>query len=186
MFIQEQNVVESESFLMSGTENECCPLFELEKWDDQQHRWTGKPFLVETVPEFFHIPFRGNYPKAIRRMWERAQDAGAAPKRNDFLLLAHDPTAFKSELYMAVTEEVPGSRNENFTGTFYSKVFEGRYSDIRKFIHQMEESLDEQVIAKKHFIYFPYCPECARKYGHNYIVIVSELDRRPKIASLLQ
>lgn len=177
MFIQEKNVVKRERVLMQGADKICCPLFQPQKWNDVQHMWNGKHFLVETIPEIFHVPLPGTYPKAIQRMWKRAQDAGVAPKPNEFLLLTQDPTAFKSELYMSVTGEVPGGTNVKFTGTFYSKVFEGRYSDIRKFIHQMEQSLDaNRMFAKKHYIYFPYCPKCARKYGHNYIVVVSELE----------
>lgn len=177
MLTQKQDIVKADNLLQTQKEAICCPLFETEKWNNVQHAWNAKPFLVETVPEIFHIPLPGTYPKAIQRMWKRAHDAGVAPGPNDFLLLAHDPTAFKSELYMSVTGEVPGGRNEKFTGTFYSKVFEGRYSDIRRFIHQMQESLDaKKMIARKHYIYFPYCPKCARKYGHNYIVILSELE----------
>ena len=78
---------------------------------------------------------------------------------------------------MSLTAEVPGGRNEKFTGTFHSRVFEGRYGDIIKFVNQTEQSLDaNKMIAKKHYIYFPNCPKFARKYGHNYIVIVSGLE----------
>ena len=59
-----------------------------QKWNDVQHIWNKKPFLVETLPEIFHVPLPGTYAKAIQRMWKRAQDAGVAPKPNDFLLLA--------------------------------------------------------------------------------------------------
>ena len=72
----------------------------------------------------------------------------------------NDPTAFESELYMSLTAEVPGGRNEKFTGTFHSRVFEGRYGDIIKFVNQTEQSLDaNKMIAKKHYIYFPNCPK---------------------------
>ena len=156
----------------------CCLQFEPEKWDDVQHTWNEKSFLMDTVPEIFHIPLPGTYAKAIGRMWKKAQDAGAAPDVKDFLLLAHDPTAFKSKLYMSVKKEVAGGRNLKLSGTFLSKVFEGPYSDVGKCIDQMNQFLEAgEMKAKKHYVYFPYCPKCAKKYGHNYIVVMSEVQR---------
>lgn len=174
MFDQKASVQETKK----PTEEVCCPLFEEHKWNDVRHTWNEKPFIMETVPEIFHIPLPGTYPRAIKKMWKKAQDAGATPELKDFLLLAHDPSAFKSELYMSVTREVPGARNVKLTGTFHSKVFEGPYSDVGKYVLQMDHFLDaNEMTARKHYIYFPYCPKCAKKYGHNYIVVVSEVEQ---------
>jgi hypothetical protein len=168
--------VEKESTLTADTDV-CCPLFHPESWDNIQHIWDHKLFLKDAVPEFFHIPLPGSYEKAITRMWNKAKDAHAEPDRKDFLLLAHDPSSFKGELYMFVTKEIPGEQTESLTGTFYSKVFEGPYSDVPRCLRSMNIFLaDNKMVSKKDYIYFPYCPKCAKKYGHNYIVVVSRVE----------
>ena len=161
---------------VAADEKVCCALLDTSKWQHIQHYWRDKPFVKDTVPQVFHIPLPGTYNKAITRMWEKAEKAGAAPRPEDFLLLAYDPSAFKSELYMSVTKEVPGAENVTLSGTFYSKVFEGNYSEVPRCMKEMEEFLSsKELISKKTYIYFPYCPKCAKKYGHNYIVVLSEV-----------
>jgi hypothetical protein len=168
--------VEKENTLTADTEV-CCPLFHPQQWNNVEHKWNHKLFLKDSVPEFFHIPFPGSYEKAITRMWSKAKEAQADPKPEDFLLLAHDPSSFKGELYMYITKEIPGENTEALTGNFFSKVFEGAYSDVPKCLRSMNGLLtDKKMISKKDYIYFPYCPKCAKKYGHNYIVVVSQVE----------
>ncbi len=170
MFIAKENTLTADTDV-------CCPLFHPENWNNIQHIWDHKLFLKDSVPEFFHIPLPGTYEKAITRMWNKANGAHAAPGPKDFLLLAHDPSSFKGELYMSVTKEIPGEQTESFTGTFFSKVFEGDYSDARRALRSMEGFLtDNEMISEKDYIYFPYCPKCAKKYGRNYIVVVSQIE----------
>lgn len=109
-------------------------------------------------------------------MWKKAQDAGAAPEMKDFLLLAYDPSPWKSELYMSVTKEVPDAENVRFTGTFISKVFDGPYNHIPKYLNEFRRYLVlKDLTAKKYYFYYTYCPKCAKKYGHNYIVAFAEI-----------
>lgn len=154
----------------------CCPVFDPGEWNNILHQWTEKRFVKDTIPEIFHIPLPGTYRKAISRMWSKAQRAGAAPAPDDFLLLAHDPSACKGELYMAVTRDVPGADTVKLSGNFFSKVFEGTYGDVPRCLKEMKEHLaSSNLFSKKDYIYFPYCPKCAKKYGHNYIVVVAEV-----------
>lgn len=158
------------------TTDVCCPVFDPAGWDNVRHQWTEKRFVKDTVPEVFHIPLPGTYRKAISRMWNKAQRAGATPAADDFFILAHDPSAFKGELYMAVTREVPEADNVKLSGTFFSKVFEGSYNEVPRCIREMNEFLaSNNLFSKKDYIYFPYCPKCAKKYGHNYIVVLAEV-----------
>lgn len=50
------NIKQSRSFDMVQ-DNECCPKFEVEKWDKETISWNNKKFIKDTIPEFFHIPF---------------------------------------------------------------------------------------------------------------------------------
>ena len=105
--------------------NTCCPKFDPEPWNEKSHNWKDKLFIKDTVRQIFHMPLPSSIKKTICRMWEKAQDAKAAPGIKDFLLLAYDPSPWKSELYMTVTKEIPGAENVKLSGIYLSKVFDG-------------------------------------------------------------
>lgn len=154
----------------------CCPEFDRSPWDNKKHVWSDKLFLKDSVPELFHIPLPSMYGKVITRMWKKANDAGAAPDLKDFLLLAYDPSPFKGELFLAITKEIPGEENVKLSGTYMSKVFDGPYNQVPKYIKEMEGYLASlKMKAKKYYFYYAYCPKCAKKYGHNYIVALAEV-----------
>lgn len=154
----------------------CCPEFDPAPWENKEQTWNNKLFLKDSVPELLHIPLPGIYGKAITHMWKKAQDAGAAPDLKDFLLLAHDPSPFKGELYMSITKEIPGEENVRLSGTFISKVFDGPYNKVPSYIKETDKYLASiNKTAKKYYFYYAYCPKCAKKYGHNYIVALAEV-----------
>lgn len=154
----------------------CCPEFDPVPWENKTHIWTNKPFIKDSVPELFHIPLPSMIGKAITRLWEKAKEADAAPELKDYLLLAYDPSPWKGELYMSVTKEVPGAENVTLSGRFISKVFDGPYNHVPQYIEEMDgylASIGQK--SKKYYFYFTYCPNCAKKYGHNYIVAFAEV-----------
>jgi hypothetical protein len=110
-------------------------------------------------------------------MWTMAQDAGAAPDLNDFLCLAYDPSPWKGELYTFVTKEVPGAKNVKLSGTFISKVFDGPYNAVPKWVKEMDKHLAEQgKKASRYYFYYTTCPKCAKVHGHNYVVAFAKVD----------
>ena len=160
----------------TNNEQQCCPEFNPTPWDNISHVWNDKLFIKDSISQVFHIPLPGQFSKVLTKMWKKAQDAGASPDVKDFLCLAYDPSPWKSELYMLVTKEVPDTENVKLSGTFLSKVFDGPYSAIPKFIKEMDKHVaaqDKKV--KKYYFYFTTCPKCAKKYGHNYIVAFAEV-----------
>jgi hypothetical protein len=159
------------------TEKICCPKFNPEKWDQKTYTWNNKPFIKESIPTFFHIPFPPMIGKKITKMcqmMEAAKMDEANPE--DILMLFHDPSAFKSEIYISVTGPVPEANNVNISGTFVAKVFAGGYNAVPKFIQQMNEYLATQgKKAKDYYIHYAYCPKCAKKYGDNYMIIFAQI-----------
>lgn len=170
------NTTVMENPVMTNTEV-CCPEFDRSLWENKKHIWSDKLFLKDSVPEFFHIPLPSTYGKVITRMWKKATDSGAAPQDvKDFLLLAHDPSPWKGELFLAITHEIPGENHERLSGTFISKVFDGPYNDVPKYIKETDAYLASiKMKAKKYYFYYAYCPKCSKKYGHNYIVAIAEV-----------
>ncbi|MFH1387230.1 MAG: hydrolase [bacterium] len=154
----------------------CCPEFNTVPWQEKTHVWKDKPFIKGSIPAFFHLPWPPMVGKLVEKMWKMAREASAAPEMKDFLLLAYDPTPFKSEFYLTVTKAVPGADNVKLSGTFISKVFDGPYNAVPQWIKEMDEFLKTQnQSAKKYYFYFTYCPKCAKSYGHNYGVAFAQV-----------
>jgi len=115
-----------------------------------------------------------NMGKVITRMFEIAEKANATPKAEDYLLMAFDPSPWKSELYMAVTKEVPTAENVRLSGRYISKVFDGPYSAVPQWIKEFESYLkSKNQRSLKYYFYYTTCPKCAKKYGHNYVVAIA-------------
>ena len=62
------------------------------------------------------------------------------------------------------------------SGTFLSKVFEGPYKNMCKWMKEMEQyvkSKDKET--KMLYFYYTTCPKCAKKYGKNYVVLLAKI-----------
>ncbi len=155
----------------------CCPKFDPAPWQEKTFVWEDKPFIKEAIWQLFHMPLPWTVNRSIGRMWSKAQAAGAAPELKDFLMLAYDPSPWRSEFYLAVTGDVPGAENIRLSGTFLTKAFDGPFSAVPQWIREMDRYLASNgEIAKKHYFYFTTCPKCARVYGHNYVVAFAQVN----------
>jgi hypothetical protein len=154
----------------------CCPEFDGAPWDGKTHVWREKPFIKESIPVFFHIPWPPMIGRLMGRMWGMAQKADAAPEMKDFLMLTADPTPWRSEWYLSVAKEVPDAENVKLSGTFFTRVFDGPYKAVPKWIKVMDEHLAaEGKKAKDYYFYYTSCPKCAKRRGHNYVVMFAQI-----------
>jgi len=158
---------------MEKQSQECCPEFDIEKWDRKTFNWENKLFIKETIPTFFHIPFPPSIGKKLKKMHFSAEKSDATiPDKTDALILFRDPSSFKSELYYSVTKEVDGANNTTISGSFVAGVFDGPFSNVPKYIKEMEEFLKgREQKAKDYYVHYAYCPKCAKERGHNYMII---------------
>jgi hypothetical protein len=157
---------------MTEQNDKCCPEFKREKWDEKTHSWDKKPFILESIPTFFHIPFPPMIGKKVAKMCRLMEASGRAEKdKEEVLLLFRDPGAFKSEIYLSVTGPVKDAHNAEISGTFISKVFSGPYNAVPSFIRQMNEYLASRGNkAKDYYIHYAYCQKCAEKHGNAMIL----------------
>jgi hypothetical protein len=162
---------------MDYENKECCPKFNPGKWDQKTYNWDNKPFIKETLPTLFHIPFPPMIGKKITKMWKMAEEAKKAEtNKEDTLILFRDPSAFKSEIYLSVAGPVPNANNVNISGTFIGKVFSGSFNAVPKFMKQMDEYLaGKGKKARDYYIHYAYCPICAKKYGNNYMIFFAQI-----------
>jgi len=153
----------------------CCPKFNPEPWDEKEIEWKDKLFIQDSMFQFMHIPVFG-FGKTVARMQNKIESAGAKVDDKEALMLSFDPSPWKSYLFINVTKEIPGAENVKISGKFLTKVFDGPFQNVPKWIKTMDEyvsSKDKKV--KKYYFYYTTCPKCAKKYGHNYVVIFAEV-----------
>lgn len=158
---------------------ECCPKFHSDKWDEKTFIWDHKKFIKASVPTLFHIPLPPMIGNRVTKMMKLAEDSKKlSADKEEILLLFNDPSAFKSELFLSVTDTVPNAENITLSGTFMSKVFDGAFNAVPKFIKQMDAYLAKQdKKARDYYVHYAYCPKCAKEEGHNYMVLFAMLDQ---------
>ncbi len=161
----------------NNTNNQCCPEFEPGKWDKKMFSWNNKKFIKDSLPTFFHMPLPSMIGKKITRMWKAVESVGAAaPDKEDTLILFRDPSAFRSEIYISVEKDVPLEDNVTISGDLASRVFDGGYNAIPKFLKIMDQYLAETgKKAKDYYVHYAYCPKCAKKFGHNYMILFAKV-----------
>jgi hypothetical protein len=151
---------------------ECCPRFDPTPWDDKVVTWEKKLFLQDRVRSFLHIPL--NFGSVMRRSMATIEAADA--KHAEMVVLSVENSLWGADVYVAVSKDIPGARTVALSGTFVSRVFEGPYRNIGKWIEEMTSFMKEkgQAVRKLYFFYTT-CPKCAKKFGKNYVVILAQV-----------
>ena len=76
-----------------------------------------------------------------------------------------------------VDKEVPGAENVVLSGKFYSKVYEGPFKNTGKWCKDFGTIAKSKGLnCKKMYLWYTTCPKCAKKYGKNYVVIMSPVE----------
>ncbi len=160
------------AFDASDNETNCCPRFNPGPWDNQELHFDRKPFVRASTVGLFHVPL--NMRSVFAQTWNAIRDAHAAD--GAFLVLSHDDSSWHAEHLFAVTADVPGADMVHLSGDFVTKVFEGPFSDARKWCAEMERYVREKGrTPEKTYFFYTTCPRCARHYGKNYVVGVAQV-----------
>ncbi len=151
---------------------ECCPRFEPEPWDDKVITWNEKKFLQDRVVSFLHIPL--NFGAVMKRSMAAIEAAGAAP--DEMVILSDENSLWGTDVYIAISKDIPGAKTATLSGTFLSKVFEGPYRNMGNWIKEMKSLVKEKGKSfRKLYFFYTTCPKCAKKYGKNYVVILAQV-----------
>ena len=152
--------------------DECCPRFDPALWDGKELRWQGRRFVKDRVTSFLHIPL--NFGAVMKRNVSAIEAVGAHPET--MVVLSDENSLWGADVYIEVTKDIPGAAMASISGTFLSKVFEGPYRNVRKWIEEMKAFVQGQgKTLQKLYVYYTTCPKCARKYGKNYVVILAQV-----------
>ncbi len=158
---------------MSDNPTDCCPRFKPEAWDEKELHFKEKLFVKAETLSIFHIPL--NMGSTFSKTFDAIENANAYSE-DDLVVLSYDSSPWKSEHFFSVTKDVPGEKMVRMTGDFITKVFEGPYKNAPKWEKEMEifvESRGKE--AKKTYFFYTTCPKCAKFYGKNYLVAVTEI-----------
>jgi hypothetical protein len=158
--------------LYEQSETGCCPRFNPEPWDEKEITFQNKLFVKDRVRSFMHIPL--NFGKIMVKNMEVIKEADALTPVP--VMLSDENSLWGADIYIAVAKEVPGAEMTRISGTFITKVFEGPYKDIKKWIEEMKDyvkSKDKEF--EKFYFFYTTCPKCARFYGKNYTVILAKV-----------
>jgi hypothetical protein len=154
----------------------CCPEFDPLRWNEQIYTWENKKFIRGTMFQILHYPFPGMIKRIMKKLWKQATEAEAEPSQDDFLMLTYDLSPWKCEFYLPVTRTVPGADNVLLSGKYFTKVFDGPFSLVPKYINEMDILLaQKEMYAKRYYIYSAACPICDRKYAVDNIVAIAEI-----------
>jgi hypothetical protein len=157
----------------SETEKICCPKYDAVNWDDKTLEWQKKQFVKASVFTLFNVPV--NFGGAMRKLDKKFREAGAI--MTDNLCLAHHTSKWNMDIYLGVDKEVAGTENVELSGKFYSKVYEGPFSDTGKWCKDYEGVVKSKGLEiKKWYMWYTTCPKCAKKYGKNYVAIMAQVE----------
>lgn len=151
----------------------CCPPFDPKAWDEKTFEWQQKKFIKDHVFTLFFIPI--NFGRVMKRLDAKVRNAGATIP--DWLCLSDHTSKWNMDVYLAVDKEVPEAENTTLSGKFLSKVYEGPFSDTAKWCKDFEGMAKSKGLnIKKWFMWYTTCPKCAKKYGKNYVTVLSEVE----------
>ncbi len=91
------------------------------------------------------------------------------------IVLADENSLWGANVYIEATKDVPGANMTTISGTFITKVFEGPFRNMRKWVEEMKRCVTAKgKTVRQLYFYYTTCPKCAKKYGKNYVVILAQ------------
>jgi len=154
-------------------EDICCPPFDPSLWDDKVLDWQNRTFIKDKVWTLFYMPM--NFGSVMKRLDKKVTKAGATMP--DALCLSDHTSKWNMDLYLSVDKQVPEAENVTLSGKFYSKVYEGPFKDTGKWCADYEKTAKSKGYkVKKWYMWYTTCPKCAKKYGKNYVAVMSEVE----------
>jgi hypothetical protein len=93
------------------------------------------------------------------------------------MYISDHTSKWNMDIYLAADKKIPDTETITLNGKFLSKVYERSFKDTAKWCKDFEanaQSLNFKI--KKWYMWYTICPNCAKKYGKNYVVIISEIE----------
>jgi hypothetical protein len=151
----------------------CCEPFNPKPWENKTIEWKNKIFVKDHVTSFLHIPL--NMGSKIVKNLKLIEKANAKPSYQ--LMLTDEKSLWGSDIYIDVLKNVAGAQMSKLSGTFLTKVFEGPYQNAGKWAIEMNAFVkSKNKNLKKLYFSYTTCPNCAKVYGKNYVVLFAQIN----------
>jgi hypothetical protein len=152
--------------------SECCPQFDPAPWSDATLTWENRRFVKDRVRSLFHIPI--NFGSVMKRNMTAIEALHAKPATP--IVLSDENSLWGADVYIETTSDIPHAVMTTISGTFLSRVYEGPYQNVHKWIEDTKNDVSAKgKTLKKIYIYYTTCPKCAKKYGKNYVVVLAQI-----------
>jgi len=152
---------------------DCCAPVDMDYWEGREWAWTEKPFLKDHIWSFLHIPL--NFGAVMGRDQAVIERAEAYPETPFWL--TDEVSPWGADIYVAVDRDVPDAQIERLSGTFVTRVFDGPYRDIGRWVKEMEAFVDARgQTAEKIYFFYATCPKCSKKLGKNQVVLFAKVN----------
>jgi hypothetical protein len=154
-------------------DKECCPPFDPKPWEDKILEWDNKKFVKESIMTFFYMPL--NFGQKMKKLDSAVTKAGTTFAGS--MGLSDHTSKWNMDIYLEVDKDVPGLKNTNLSGKFFTRVYEGSFNETGKWCKDYEDVAKAKGMSiKKWYMWYTTCPKCAKKYGKNYVVIVGQVE----------
>jgi len=151
----------------------CCEIFNPEPWWEKEITWKDKLFVKDHVTSFMHIPL--NFGQKVVKNMKLIELAGA--KTEHQLMLTDEKSLWGADIFINVVKDVANVQMTTISGTFLTKVFEGKFQDAGKWVMEMKEYVkSKSKESKKIYFFYTTCPKCAKVYGKNYVVLLAQIN----------
>ena len=150
--------------------HECCPKFDPDPWERFSNGKIKNSSKTKSLHSFHAAQLRFSY----ERLNAKVEKCSATIP--DWLCLSDHTSGWNMDLYLAVDKEIPEAENISMSGKFFSKVYEGPFSNTKKWCTDFEKQIKERELnLKKMYLWYTTCPKCAKKYRKNYVVIIGNI-----------
>lgn len=156
---------------LSDNPTGCCPRFRPEPWDHQEFSLEGLKFIRASTRSFFYMPLNMGQ---VMTATQKAIDAAGAQPKERYLILSRDVSLWRADHYFLVTKDVPGYETVSLPGVYHSRVFEGPYNQMGRWYKAMAGEMTKLGSPMKEvYAFYTTCPNCAKTYGKNYVVLMA-------------
>lgn len=155
-----------------NAETGCCARLDEKQWEGRELEWKNKPFLKDHILEFMHMPL--NFGAVLARAHAAVEKAEAYT--DPPLWITDEVSPWGCDVYLAIDRDVPSATVTHVSGKFLTKVFDGPYSQIGRWVREMEAYVKskERKLQKMYF-YYATCPKCAKRFGKNEVVLFAQV-----------
>jgi hypothetical protein len=143
----------------------CCSLIDPVQYEGRTFDWTGQHFLKARIYSFLHMPL--TFGSAMKKLMRQAELAKGLPAEGSQIWLTDENSPWGADLYLLVTKPVSGAQNASVGGSWRARVFDGPFKKLGEWYKAVQP-------ATRFLAFYTACPKCAKKFGHNYVVLFTQ------------